>query len=499
MWPELRLDHYNADTSDPVTVSFVSPIVNILYFRFIRLSPISLVVAMKALLLLLIGMFSLNGWAQSISDPLVIQNVHVLSMDDEQVRENQTIIISDGVIQWVGNAADAEIPTNAHVITGEYYVMPGLAEMHAHIPQGEQYPGQMEDVLVMYVTQGITTIRGMLGHPDHLTLRERAANGEIVSPRIFTSGPSFSANSSGDLEEIRRIVREQHDAGYDLIKLHPGLSVEQFDAIADEAHSLGMEFSGHISYDVGLERTLDAGQTTIDHLDRYMEFLAGDAALRDDPSIIFFGYDLTPHVDESLIGEAARRTVDAGVWNVPTNTLLHNVLNPDLSIEEMQQWPGMDLLSPQAATGWGNFVRQIRNGDDYDAETARRYLDIRDKLTLSLHEHGAGLLLGADAPQIFNPPGFSAHRELALLVNAGLSSFEALQTATVNVGEYLGELDSTGKILPGYRADLLLLSANPLETLPSHETIEGVIYQGEYLDSDTINTLLDGIRNRNVE
>lgn len=83
-------------------------------------------------------------------------------------------------------------------------------------------------------------------------------------------------------------------------------SVEQFDAISDEANEQGIEFSGHISHDVGLQRSLNAGPGTIDHLDRYMEFLAGNPDAREDPNIIYFGYDLSNDVDENRIKEAAR-------------------------------------------------------------------------------------------------------------------------------------------------------------------------------------------------
>lgn len=430
------------------------------------------------------------------ADPLVIQNAHVLSMENNEIQRNQTVIIEDGLISWIGNAAEAEIPRGAEIITGEYYVMPGLAEMHAHIPPANQGEQRMKDVLTLYLSQGITTIRGMLGHPAHLDLREMAAKGEIISPRIITSGPSFSGNSVEDAETARRTVREQAEAGYDLLKLHPGLTREQFDAIADEAYKQNMEFSGHISYDVGLERSLEAGQGSIDHLDRYMEFLSGNAADRDDPSIIFFGYDLTPHADHGLIDEAARRTSDAGVWNVPTNTLLENVFNPDNTVEKMQQWPGMEYIPPGTIEGWSNYVNSVRNSDAYDPEQAHRFLDIRKQLTLALHNHGAGLMLGADAPQIFNPPGFSAHRELALLVEAGLTPFEAIKTGTVNVGAYLGEENLTGKVLPGFRADLILLDSNPLEPISFHEGIQGVVVQGRYLGRREIDELLAGIRQR---
>ena len=432
--------------------------------------------AISTILSIFFIMFTVHGQAQTV----VFQNVNLLSMEGDQIQSNQTVIVKDGEIDWVGPSAEAELPRGVEIISGDYYLMPGLAEMHAHIPserQGEEYVSQ---VLRMYLSKGITTIRGMLGEPSHLELRERAASGEIISPRIFTSGPSFNGNSATSPGQARRMVQDQKAAGYDLLKLHPGLSREVFDAMADEANKQGMEFAGHISYDVGLERTLEAGQGTIDHLDRYMEFLAGDAANRPDPNIIYFGYDLTSDVDETLIDEAARRTLEAGVWNVPTNTLLENVFNPDNTVEKMMEWPGVDRMPENVVNGWQNYIRNIRSSDDYDPQQARDYLEIRKKLTKALHDAGAGLLLGADAPQIFNPPGYSAHRELELLVESGLTPYEALMTGTVNVGEYLDEPNRTGKVARGYRADLILLNANPLESIPFGENLEGVMVDGTW-------------------
>ncbi len=426
---------------------------------------------------------------------LFIDNVQVLSMDSEQIQSNQTVVISpEGIISWVGPSDELQIPDGATVFQGNNrFVMPGLAEMHAHIPGANQGEDYIKAVLGLYLSQGITTIRGMLGQQAHLEMRELAENGLIDSPRIFTSGPSFSGNSVSDSDQVRVRVREQYEAGYDLLKLHPGLSLEQFNALADEANQIGIEFSGHISHAVGLERSLEAGQGSIDHLDRYMEFLAGNPEDREDPSIIYFGYDLAWDADESLIEEAARITREAGVWNVPTNTLMVNVFSPDYSPEEMNNWPGMEYIPQNTRQGWINFVTQLRSGSDYDEEKARRFLELRDKLTLALHNEGAGLLLGADAPQIFNPPGYSAHRELELLVNARLSPFEALKTGTVNVGIYLGEENQTGKVAPGFRADLILLSENPLEAIPFHDHIEGVMMHGTYYDRDLLDGLLQNV------
>lgn len=450
------------------------------------MKSISRIILLTCLLLFLSGT---GLWA----DTLVIKNVRVLTMESDHILQNHTIVIKEGWIDWVGPDSEADYPQDATVVEGDYYVMPGLAEMHAHIPSPDQGEQAMVNTLALYLSQGMTTIRGMLGNPAHLELRARAEESDFLSPRILTSGPSFNGNSATNPEISRQMVREQAEAGYDLLKFHPGITLENFHAITEEANRVGIEFSGHISEGIGLKRSLEAGQGTIDHLDKYVEFLTGDAE-KEGGSVIYFGYEETPRVDTSLIDDAAQMTQDAGAWVVPTNTLLENVLNPELSVEEMQQWPGMEYLSEDLVSGWSDFVRQIRNSDDYDEEQARRYLDIRKQLTLALHEHGNRVLLGADAPQIFNPPGFSAHRELELLVESGLTPFQALQTGTVNIGRYLHEEDTVGKVARGYRADLILLDSNPLESIPFQAHIQGVIYRGNLLDKAELGALLQDLR-----
>ncbi len=162
----------------------------------------------------------------------------------------------------------------------------------------------------------------------------------------------------------------------------------------------------------------------------------------------------------------------------------------------MRNWPGMEYVSQATLDNWSEFVQNLRAGSEYDAEKARQFLQIRDQLLLALYEADAGLMLGADAPQIFNPPGFSAHRELQLYVEAGLTPFEALKTGTVNVAEYLGETRTSGIVASGARADLVLLSSNPLESIPFHDRIEGVISAGKYYDREELDQLLQEIRSR---
>ncbi len=444
-------------------------------------------------LILLLIITSVSCSAQT-TDTIVLHNVNLLTMESDEIKTGQSVIIRGDLIEWVGESEDVEIPENATTIEGDYYVMPGMAEMHAHIPSSGQSREQMEHTLALYLTQGITTVRGMLGAPVHLEMRERAKSPDFFSPRILTSGPSFNGNTATDPQKTRQMVREQAEAGYDLLKLHPGITLENFEALADEANKQGIEFSGHISARVGLVRTLASGQETIEHTDRFMEYLAGvSPEERVDPNIIYFGYDLTPQVNKSKINEAAKLTAESGVWIVPTNTLLENVFNPDLTPEEMLTWPGMEYISESVKAGWANYVRNLRSSDDYDPDQAREFLTIRKELTKALHDEGAGLLLGADAPQIFNPPGYSTHRELDLLVEYGLSPFEAIKTGTVHVGTYLDEEKRTGKIAPGFRADLILLDRNPLTNIPFHSYIDGVIYRGSYADREVLDQILSEI------
>ena len=216
--------------------------------------------------------------------------------------------------------------------------MPGLAEMHAHIPGGNAPDSAVERTLFLYAANGITTIRGMLGDPRHLTYRERAARREIVSPLIYTSGPSFNGKTASTKEMAVEAVIAQKKAGYDLLKIHPGVPRDVFDALAAKADELKIPFAGHVPAAVGLMRALEAKYASIDHLDGFVE------ALTKDPSApsAFFGTNLMNDVDESKFPGLVSAAKAAGVWQVPTQVLLDNLLN-DMSIEDLASAAGDEV------------------------------------------------------------------------------------------------------------------------------------------------------------
>jgi imidazolonepropionase-like amidohydrolase len=134
---------------------------------------------------------------------------------------------------------------------------------------------------------------------------------------------------------------------------------------------------------------------------------------------------------------------------------------------------------------WEASKKNFVANEKFDADEVRDYIKLRRELILACQKNGVGLLLGCDAPQVFNVPGFSTHEELSYLVKSGLTPFQALQTGTVNVGKYLG-IENLGQIKEGYIADLVLLNKNPLVDIANSQAINGVMIRGHWISKEEI-------------
>lgn len=421
-------------------------------------------------------------------------DVNVITMAGPRVLEGQTVLVRDGRIAAMGPVNDIALAGDMARVDGTgRYLMPGLAEMHAHIPEPapEGLPaGYREDVFFLWVANGVTLARGMLGHPSHLALRDRVHNHRVLGPRLHLAGPSFSGASVDDSQEAVARVRAQQEAGYDLVKIHPGPSREQFDAIAAEANRIGMPFAGHVPLAVGLERALAKGMATVDHLDGYIHALVPD--LEAQPAQrrqSLFGAALVSAVDEGRIDGVVTKTRAAGAWVVPTETLLENIA---ADREQLRGRPENAYLPPALLKRY--LERVDRFADMAGGADMTDFLALRKRLQKALHDGGVGILLGADSPQVFNVPGFSIHRELAASVAAGLSPYEALLTGTRNPARHLGAEEDFGTIAVGREADLVLLAANPLEDIANTREIQGVMVRGRWLPRDFLDTELARIR-----
>lgn len=418
----------------------------------------------------------------------LITSVKVISMDNDKVSEAQNVLIRDGRIVSIGTKK----PTAKVVIDGKgKFLMPGLSEMHAHVPPVDDL-APMKDVLLLYACNGITTIRGMLGHPLHLELREKIANGEITGPRLYTSGPSFSGLSIKSPEAGAEMVRKQKAMGYDFLKLHPGLTKEKFRAITATAKEVGIPYGGHVSFGVGLWEACSSGYATIDHLDGMTEAMVPGIDTLTDQQAGLFGMFVGARADHRRIPEVMRALKENNIRLVPTQTLAERWFAPAATPELMDAAPEMKYMDRKTRDAWMQAKRNLTANPLYKAEDINTYIALRQKFILEANKAGVTILLGSDGPQVFNVPGFSVHHELRMLVESGLTPYEALKTGTVNVAEFYHAPDR-GKVKPGFVADLVLLGADPLKDITNSSAIEGVFLNGRWMDKAMIDGTLKSL------
>ncbi|MFW2404587.1 MAG: amidohydrolase family protein [Gammaproteobacteria bacterium] len=440
---------------------------------------------MIALLLIMLT----HGMAIAVEPDVaqVFVDVNIVRPELNRVDRGQSVLIRDGRVAAVGAIA---IPDGATVIDGNgRYLSPGLVEMHAHVPEARRGRQYLEDVLYLWVANGITTVRNMAGEAAHLELREEIARGDVLGPRLYTSGPRFAGKR---IEDAPARVVAQKEAGYDFLKVHMGLTAPIYDEISRSAAENDMIVAGHVAEGVGLWRALEAQQKSIDHLDAYFKAMVADDTDLTGVKDQLLGFAYLPFIDPEKFATVSEATAAAGVWNVPTLTLAVNFVGPF----DAADYPELQYMPPKVAGSWEKIVVGYQATLEDPAE-AQQFLRSRDRLVMALHEAGAGLLLGSDTPQMLNVPGFALHKELALMIAAGLTPAEALTTGTVNPAIYFDAEDTFGRIAEGLSADLVLTDANPLEQPETLRQPAGVMVRGGWLSRDELRAGLDAIAERN--
>jgi Amidohydrolase family len=410
---------------------------------------------------------------RELQDPgtIAFTNVNVVPMDTERVLMRRTVLIRQGRISAIGGSG-MDIPTGTTRIDGTgRYLMPGLAEMHGHMPGG----AIEETVMFLYVANGVTTVRGMLGEDQHMVLRERANSGQIIAPTLYMAGPSFSDRSVDSPMEAEEKVRLQKTQGWDLLKIHPGLTLPEYDAMATTAHEVGIRFGGHVPADVGIVHAIEMGQETFDHLDGFVEYL--DAF--DKP------------LDLDRLDTLISLVKGADAWVVPTMVLWDVAVIGRGDTEEMSAYPENRYWY---GTGDGNslesWARRHRDAASRKPEWSELWASNRATILAALADAGAGILMGTDSPQVFSVPGFSLHREMQAMSDAGMSTFDILVSGTRAVGEYFQRNDTFGTVAVGRRADLLLLNSDPLEGVANIADRAGVMIRGRWIPEDDIQARL---------
>jgi imidazolonepropionase-like amidohydrolase len=410
----------------------------------------------------------------------VFTNVTVIPMDGEGMLENQTVVIEGDRIIEIDDHDLVKFSESATIIDGTgKYLMPGLAEMHGHVPPTDPGPNAasyfddeyVESTLFLYVSAGITTVRGMLGYPNQLELKDKVNSGEMIGPNLYLAGPSFNGNSVSSPDQAKARVKEHKEEGWDLLKVHPGLTRPEYDAMAETANEIGIHFGGHVPEGVGIVHAIEMGQLTMDHIDGYVAYL--DAFEQQER--------------DQKMADIIQMTIDNGVWIVPTQALWETIIGA-ADYEAMKQYDELKYIPKAVKQNYFNFADNP--GSSYTIGTPEEQAEMRRKLLEEMNEAGVKILMGTDAPQLFSVPGFSIHRELPLMAEAGMTTYEIIESGTKNVGEYFANRDNFGTIAEGQRADLILLEENPLEDLNHIQNHSGVMVQGKWYSREMIDKKL---------
>jgi cytosine/adenosine deaminase-related metal-dependent hydrolase len=466
---------------------------------------------MKHLALCLILLASTLAFSQTSpldSKTVAFLNVNVIPMDRERVLSDQTVVVRNGLIAEVGDARRVRVPKDAQRIDGKgKFLIPGLVDMHVHLLSDEEFPDSLaEDELKVMVAQGLTTVRLMIGTPEQLILRARAAKGEILAPTLYLASPQLTGRKASNAwvvtneTEARDAVRRAKRDGYDFIKLTTFLEPTVYEAIIDEAARQKIRVVGHAdSRYIGLARALKSGQQ-IEHLDSYLEALLPESSpVKGSVSDIYLyqpkNWESLDYIDGNRIPEIARATVQANPFSTPTLNFFKVTFGTGKSEEAIKAEPDYRFWPQKMRDRW--FAARRRIWANPPSEKRRqRYVELRNKIVRAIHDAGGKIMAGSDTPDFFFLYGFTIYRELKALREAGLSNYAVLASATRNPSEFFGTISTVGTIERGKRADLLLLDANPLEDIANAERRAGVMLRGRWMPQSALNKELDEIAPR---
>ena len=441
---------------------------------------------------------------------LAIVGVDILPMTGEGLLEDRTVLVRDGRIERVGPAASVSVPAGARRVDGRgRFLVPGLFDMHVHVREPA-----VENQLLLYLAAGVTTVQNMSGSEEHLELRRRVADGELLGPRFLTTGPTTAQVGIATPAEARGLVRRQAEAGYDAVKQY-GVGREApretYRALADEARRRGIRLVGHAPRNLPFSVVLEEGHHSIDHMEEAV-YTYGPVAEAFGPYLdLQFGrmpFDSAAHDAGSLpelegldaaVRRFAREVTDAGLSVTPTLVAFDGIVAATTDeIRERMDAPEMAYVHPARRVGWGPRFNPYRTGGWADRlelmfAVLERSHRLQMRMVRALRGEGARILAGTDAPLPLVVPGFSLHREIELLAASGLTPLEALRAATVEAAREAGLDGEVGTVEEGKTADLLLLDADPRADASNVRRVVGVAVRGRWLSGDDLDRRLEAV------
>lgn len=413
---------------------------------------------------------------------IAIDNVHLVTMNGDEILKNRQLLIRDGLIEMI-KPAGSPMEQGFRLIEGNAaYLLPGLFDMHVHI-----WDRKYQALSLAY---GVTSVRNMSGYPMHLRWKKELAEGTWLGSNLFVASPILSGEQYADplihrvIREpmaAHKLVRQYKEEGWDFIKIYGSLDADVYEPIIDEASRLGFAVAGHVPYSVikktGYQRAA-APLATLEHVEE------------------IFNGPMNYQFDEEKLETVAQDLSAIGATVTPTLMIFDHLTRVGTQKQAYVERLPLQYLNPLV-----KFVMDKTDG--------ARWLDVSDKqrdhniklnnyllhIVAMLHKHNVNMVLGSDSGLIYTIPGLSTHDEMSLLTKAGLTPYEILKTATINAARVLRVDDQLGSIQLGKVADLIMVEHNPFSSIDILREPVAVIKSGQWLDQKDLQALKNSAKN----
>jgi imidazolonepropionase-like amidohydrolase len=424
-------------------------------------------------------------------------NVTVVSTDVERLVPEQTVLVQGKSIDRVGAARGVKVPKSCAVIGGRnHFLIPGLVDRHSHLYGPGVSPDDrqtQEAILTLLVANGVTTAINKLGSPELLKLRDDLARGTVIGPGLYTTGIFLEAEHAYSLgsfihlptfhtaEEVRAEVIAEKRAGYGFLKGHGDLPEDAYRALLAAAREQSLRVVGHTPSNLGIDAVLDGQQALIVHAEEYLySYFQFHRDLPTDPAEI-----------DRMVKEAAAKTKRAGTFVSPTLYVFRQIIAQIADIDAVLDRPEMRYVPFRSANAWRPPDNPyVKRWPLEKILKLRAQFLVMQKLTRGSRDAGVPLLVGTDdlVPSVI--PGFAMKNEFEELCTADLTPFEVLQAATYNPAVFLGTTAESGTVASGKIADLVLLSANPLDDVDNAFRQDAVMLHGQWFPDSVLRSNL---------
>ncbi len=397
-------------------------------------------------------------------------HVNIIPMDSNHVLTDKTVLVENGIITGIYD--EFETSQNIKMVDGQLkYLAPGLIDAHAHIFDRSD--------LALNLSQGVTTVRNMMGFPMHLRWRSEVNNNLFPGASIYTAGPTLNMGSdSGPFHKVlknsnegRKAVKLTKSKGYDFVKIYDGLTEEVFKAIMDEAKLQSIKVAGHPPRAVNLETLANSDIVSIEHAEEIFQGM--------------MNYKYSTKKTDSI----AKILSEREIYVTPTLIIYHYLYRTMNEDREFLDSIPQEYINPLTRFIGNKQLEGYLNMDEKGKKYSASKSAALSEILSILHQNNVPLLLGTDLGPNLTVAGYILHSEIELWRKAGVEDYEIIKAGTINVAKALDIDDKVGTIEIGKRADFILVDQNPLEDARNLRRISGVFHNSSWYDSERLKEL----------